>query len=182
MSFKTTETREGQDMYRRTLAASFAAQTGELPADQCVESIFAGGDGWRQDDGNPDSVSGDDQFKSRRSPAETSNPGSHSGRPAHGERGHRRSLFGSRFGGRPKSNTSLSIIHDDHQLDAAGISHMGHQTEDSRHHRPISAVAATAASFPWAVVGTTNGQGEVEEGEVSEDLRSWTIPLGDQRL
>ncbi|KAI9883673.1 MAG: hypothetical protein M1823_004555 [Watsoniomyces obsoletus] len=49
MSFKTTETRELQDMYRRTLAASFAAQAGELPADECIESIFSGGDGWRHD-------------------------------------------------------------------------------------------------------------------------------------
>jgi hypothetical protein len=34
-------------MYRRALAASWAAQPGELPADQCVEDIFSGGDGWR---------------------------------------------------------------------------------------------------------------------------------------
>jgi hypothetical protein len=37
-----------QDMYRRALAASWAAQTGELPADQCIEDIFSGGDGWRE--------------------------------------------------------------------------------------------------------------------------------------
>jgi hypothetical protein len=33
-------------MYRRTLTASWAAQPGELTADQCIEDIFAGGDGW----------------------------------------------------------------------------------------------------------------------------------------
>lgn len=38
-----------QDMYRRALAASWASQPGELPADQCVEEIFAGGDGWKPD-------------------------------------------------------------------------------------------------------------------------------------
>jgi hypothetical protein len=37
-----------QDMYRRALAASWAAQTGELPADQCIEDIFSGGDGWQE--------------------------------------------------------------------------------------------------------------------------------------
>ncbi len=47
MNFKSAEARELQDMYRRTLAASFAAQAGELPADECIESIFAGGSGWR---------------------------------------------------------------------------------------------------------------------------------------
>ena len=37
-----------QDMYRHALAASWAAQIGELPADQCIEDIFAGGDGWKE--------------------------------------------------------------------------------------------------------------------------------------
>ena len=46
MSSKTREIGKLQDMYRRTLAASWAAQAGELPADKCIEDIFAGGDGW----------------------------------------------------------------------------------------------------------------------------------------
>lgn len=46
MSSKTREAGKLQDMYRRNLAASWAAQEGELPADECIEDIFAGGDGW----------------------------------------------------------------------------------------------------------------------------------------
>lgn len=46
MSSKSREHGELQDMYRRTLTASWAAQAGELPADECIEDIFAGGDGW----------------------------------------------------------------------------------------------------------------------------------------
>ena len=46
MSSKTREIGKLQDMYRRTLAASWAAQAGELPADKCIEDIFSGGDGW----------------------------------------------------------------------------------------------------------------------------------------
>ena len=46
MSSKARESGRLQDMYRRTLAASWLAQAGELPADQCIENIFAGGDGW----------------------------------------------------------------------------------------------------------------------------------------
>lgn len=38
---------ELHDIYRRSLAASWAAQAGEFPADQCVEDIFNGGDGWQ---------------------------------------------------------------------------------------------------------------------------------------
>lgn len=44
---RTREAGELQDMYRKALAAHWAAQAGELPADECVEDIFSGGDGWR---------------------------------------------------------------------------------------------------------------------------------------
>ena len=52
MTSKTREIGELQDMYRRTLAASWAAQVGELPADECIENIFAGGDGWGKEGSN----------------------------------------------------------------------------------------------------------------------------------
>ncbi|KAF2223863.1 N-terminal C2 in EEIG1 and EHBP1 proteins-domain-containing protein [Elsinoe ampelina] len=46
LSSKSRENGELQDMYRRTLAASWSAQPGEPRADECIEDIFAGGDGW----------------------------------------------------------------------------------------------------------------------------------------
>ena len=46
LSTKSRETGELQDIYRRALAASWLAQPGELPADECIEDIFSGGDGW----------------------------------------------------------------------------------------------------------------------------------------
>ncbi|KAI1433275.1 hypothetical protein GGR50DRAFT_515490 [Xylaria sp. CBS 124048] len=42
---------EAQDMYRRALAASWDCQPGELHADECIEDIFAGGNGWRDGTG-----------------------------------------------------------------------------------------------------------------------------------
>lgn len=46
----TTKSREAGDelreLYRRTLAAEWTCQPGELHADKCIEDIFAGGDGW----------------------------------------------------------------------------------------------------------------------------------------
>ena len=42
---KTRELSESQDMYRRTLAATWACRSGELPPDKLVEDLFAGGDG-----------------------------------------------------------------------------------------------------------------------------------------
>ncbi|KAK4660433.1 hypothetical protein QC762_118910 [Podospora pseudocomata] len=45
---KSRDIFEAQDMYRRALAASWASQPGELPADECIEDIFSGGDGFRR--------------------------------------------------------------------------------------------------------------------------------------
>ena len=47
---KSRDHGELQDMYRRALAASWAAHADELPADQCLEDIFNGGDGWKAHD------------------------------------------------------------------------------------------------------------------------------------
>ena len=52
MSSKAQESGKLQDMYRQNLAASWAAQAGELPPDKCVEDIFAGGDGWGDQSAN----------------------------------------------------------------------------------------------------------------------------------
>jgi hypothetical protein len=46
---KSRDHGELQDMYRRALAASWAANSSELPADKCIEDIFNGGDGWKHE-------------------------------------------------------------------------------------------------------------------------------------
>ncbi|KAH8676970.1 N-terminal C2 in EEIG1 and EHBP1 proteins-domain-containing protein [Ilyonectria robusta] len=53
---KPRDAAELQDLYRRTLAASWSRQTHELPADECIEDIFNGGNGWKTklDSGSPD--------------------------------------------------------------------------------------------------------------------------------
>ena len=43
---KSRDMFEVQDMYRRSLAASWASQPGELPAHSCIEDLFAGGEGF----------------------------------------------------------------------------------------------------------------------------------------
>lgn len=45
-SINNKEMGEMQDMYRRTLAAFWTSQPGELKADECIEDLFSGGDGW----------------------------------------------------------------------------------------------------------------------------------------
>ncbi|KAK5069881.1 hypothetical protein LTR64_007937 [Lithohypha guttulata] len=42
---KSRELSEAQDIYRRTLAASWACEKGELPPDKLIENLFSGGDG-----------------------------------------------------------------------------------------------------------------------------------------
>ncbi|KAI9163397.1 hypothetical protein HJFPF1_05007 [Paramyrothecium foliicola] len=44
---KSRDQAEVQDLYRCTLAASWQRQPSELPADECIEDIFSGGNGWR---------------------------------------------------------------------------------------------------------------------------------------
>ncbi|KAM3453598.1 hypothetical protein MY3296_003629 [Beauveria thailandica] len=44
---KSRDNAEVQDLYRRTLAASWSKQPAQLPADECIEDIFAGGNGWK---------------------------------------------------------------------------------------------------------------------------------------
>ncbi|KAG6010112.1 hypothetical protein E4U21_000146 [Claviceps maximensis] len=60
---KSRDASEVQDLYRRTLAASWSRQPNELPADECIEDIFSGGNGWRtkrEGQANRDSDDGDD--------------------------------------------------------------------------------------------------------------------------
>ncbi|KAK6363340.1 hypothetical protein TWF730_000776 [Orbilia blumenaviensis] len=58
MSAHSRERDRAQDIYRKSLAASWQLQTGELNAVDCIEDIFAGGSGWAQD-GNNQAVTDD---------------------------------------------------------------------------------------------------------------------------
>ena len=49
LTSKTRELGELQDMYRRTLAASWACRAGEFAPQDLIEDLFAGGTGWRKD-------------------------------------------------------------------------------------------------------------------------------------
>ncbi|KAK0259145.1 hypothetical protein B0A54_16020 [Friedmanniomyces endolithicus] len=59
LSATNREMGEMQDMYRRTLAAYWASQPGEMRADECIEDIFSGGDGWGKN-GRPLPITADE--------------------------------------------------------------------------------------------------------------------------
>ncbi|KAI1077574.1 N-terminal C2 in EEIG1 and EHBP1 proteins-domain-containing protein [Whalleya microplaca] len=75
---------ELQDMYRRSLAASWASQPGELAADECIEDIFSGGDGWNSQNS---STHGSDPAH-RRVRIHRSHPSSETGSPDSRARSH----------------------------------------------------------------------------------------------
>ena len=158
---KSRDHSELQDMYRRALAASWAAQPGELAADQCIEDIFNGGDGWKekkhhevvatpritQEDSA--SASGDEQNQRR----------SH----------HHRTKSGSST----KSQTTITGKSSSH--------HMGHKHSRSRD----SVQHATGIQSPQTETSSENSERgrsgfkkahEVDEFEVRDDLVAWRLP------
>ncbi|KAK5122213.1 hypothetical protein LTR85_004123 [Meristemomyces frigidus] len=80
LSSTNREMGEMQDMYRRTLAAYWASQPGELKADECIEDIFSGGDGWGKHGrpGNPlDDNAGTQGGSGSSTPAKSDGEGHH---------------------------------------------------------------------------------------------------------
>jgi hypothetical protein len=73
LNANSREAGEMQDMYRRTLAAYWSAQPGELKADEAIEDIFAGGDGWGRT-GRPPAIRAN--IDTTRSGTSTPNPDS----------------------------------------------------------------------------------------------------------
>ncbi|ESZ91704.1 hypothetical protein SBOR_7911 [Sclerotinia borealis F-4128] len=57
---KPSDKSDLHDMYRRALAASWSASPAEMAADECVEDIFAGGDGWKRDPLDPHNAPSND--------------------------------------------------------------------------------------------------------------------------
>lgn len=154
MSHKTRETGKLQDMYRRTLAASWAAQAGELPADQCVEDIFAGGDGWGRPEGDntPSLRPGDDSTEDRDSEADRSNVRRADNKP---------SEYGNRLGTKPRHAPSNSRDHGN--LNANGISGR------SSIHQQVQ------SGGPQSKGNGFGAPHEIGEFTAREDLRSWEI-------
>ncbi|KAL9117766.1 MAG: hypothetical protein Q9187_005695 [Circinaria calcarea] len=159
MSSKTREIGELQDMYRRTLAASWAAQAGELPADECIENIFAGGDGWgKQKAGDQLQVSGGIRG------GESTN-GDDSDGDFRAAQGHRRnsSGFGRRANTKQRSHIRTGSKEHDSSRDSGGVSGRG------------SIEQQTNSSSAEEKRRSYRKVHEIDEFDVREDLRSWEI-------
>ncbi|TKA30954.1 hypothetical protein B0A50_01922 [Salinomyces thailandicus] len=138
LSSANRELGEMQDMYRRTLAAYWASQPGEMRADECIEDIFSGGDGWGHS-GRPPPVGNPDASSATGSGTSTPNPDG-DGAGVHSSRG-------------------SDLRHQQGAKAGRRMGNMGHRYGKSGHKMRVP----------------RKGAGELDEFEVREDLRSWTV-------
>ncbi|CAI6333174.1 unnamed protein product [Periconia digitata] len=152
LSAGSREAGELQDMYRRTLAAYWTAQPGELKADECIEDIFAGGDGW----GDREKPYGTNDAKPERI---RFTGGDSSGSVSESESRH---MQGSGIGQR-KSHETLRPS----DISSSTSSVRGRGSLEQQAHQ-MKAEAERKRHRPHH---------EVEEFEVRENLRSWRLPI-----
>ncbi|KAI1841632.1 hypothetical protein JX265_012527 [Neoarthrinium moseri] len=200
---KSRDASELQDMYRRALAASWSCQPGEMPADECIEDIFAGGDGWK--DSNPKTATMERRRESRRGrrTEDTTSPsGSDEGRggdtlrPSDARKvrsllNHARQLSGS-------SDKSLVTVKgrpgsSDHSTHPSNSQRRSHNRQPSRDNPFAEGGRSRSGSLASLVptlgsLGSGSASGhdglysarrhhkEVHESEVRDDLISWSLP------
>lgn len=153
MSSNARESGRLQDMYRRTLAASWLAQAGELPADKCIEDIFAGGDGWGAD----------------HDPGVNTSPrlgGSTEEDESDGDsrtlRGHKRHASGT------GSRSTIKPTHHERKSSKGDVANTGAVSGRG-------SIADHIQSGSDAKSHTRRRMHEVDEFTAREDLRSWQI-------
>jgi hypothetical protein len=147
---KSRDHSELQDMYRRALAASWASQPGELPADQCVEEIFAGGDGWKAD--------------AKIAPRGTQDRTNMSGEDLHMHRHHR-----TQSGASTKSQSTIT---------GKGSGRFGHKhsrSKDTIDHVQSGPNETSSEGSERGRPGFRRAN-EVDELEMREDLMAWRLP------
>ncbi|KAI1392162.1 N-terminal C2 in EEIG1 and EHBP1 proteins-domain-containing protein [Hypoxylon trugodes] len=203
---KSRDAYELQDMYRRALAASWACQPGELPADECVEDIFAGGDGWSDSTRPKGAVSHKNRGSSRRS-IDSSNSGSasvsgdeaaagtlrpsdirrmrqHTRTRSNGSDRSAQTLLGPGVSGRRHSGSGRHIRY---RGDIAGARvHKEHDDDGIAGDTETGVGGLRSRSGSLASLATTIGSDrgregfrrpkEVDEFEEREDLIAWKLP------
>jgi N-terminal C2 in EEIG1 and EHBP1 proteins len=158
---KTRELSEAQDLYRRTLAATWACHTGELPPDKLIEDLFAGGDGGgMQPPKSPAKLQPSPRFHERDESMGSSGSEAESRRtvtprhltPEMARTGHRRN-----------ASSDLSNSHTSHSSTTSVRSVMHHHNDHSSHKDHGRRKQAE--------------QPEPTEFDLREDLRSWQVQV-----
>lgn len=194
---------EVQDMYRRALAASWACQPGELPPDECIEDIFAGGDGFGPD-GAHGSGPGDVTPRGpSRKGMRREDSGSSTGeandflRPGDALKGSAGGTGGRKYHMRQGSGESVNTLRNDGRPGSAGG--LSVKTVESGHHRSMhrrdgskdsSLRGGMSGVMRRDSLASLNGSGldiergrsgfksarEVTEREIRDDFVAWKLP------
>lgn len=178
-----------QDLYRRTLAASWSRQPSELPADECIEDIFSGGNGWKTKTKRDNSASANDTEGDDSGEADYNNgtlrPGDFRRLAIHR---HRRNRSAS-------SDKSVSTVTGGHHRNLSGSNsprkhgHAHHGRSESRdedHGRSSrsGSIASLAPTLGSSSGNEHSGRGEgsykhsreIDEMDVRDDLVAWQLP------
>lgn len=158
---KSRDHGELQDMYRRALAASWASHAAELPADQCVEDIFNGGDGWKHAS-NPNPKTAPRSGMQPEDSASDDNRQDH-----HPRRGHRRTHSGG-------STTSQNTVTAKQTSSRIGH-HKRNESHDTLDQSPSSQSVESSGESERGRTGFRNAH-EVDEFDVRDDLVAWRLP------
>lgn len=151
---RNKEAGEMMDMYRRTLAAFWASQPGELKADEAIEDIFSGGDGWGKN-GRPLPVDAENGYG--ESVGDTK-PASRDDSAAFGAGGN------SRPNSRPGSGATTPNMDSETNMNRNGTRGIKSMAASGRRH-----------DHKHRHRHRLKGHGEVEEDELIDDLRSWRV-------
>ncbi|KAL7930411.1 N-terminal C2 in EEIG1 and EHBP1 proteins domain-containing protein [Trichoderma chlorosporum] len=198
---KNRDVAEVQDLYRRTLAASWTRQASELPTDECIEDIFSGGNGWRtkhRSGTSPDSE--DDYYDEDIEGSSTLRPNEYRRMAMN----HRRNLSNhsnssSYF--RPGSSYQHQSPHSHHRRTLSGSSDKsvstvtggGNRTpikkgvrivrDDSRDDDLMSAKSVGSLISLAPTMGSSEREREhmkrakeIGESDVRDDLVAWSLP------
>ncbi|KAE8146420.1 mitochondrial inner-membrane-bound regulator-domain-containing protein [Aspergillus avenaceus] len=153
MNTQSRETSDLQDMYRRTLAASWNSRCDEIPADKLVEDLFAGTISWSCDTQEPRSSATGESGLFPTTSASSKHTSSN--------------MLSPSFERRPRS-PSNNQFRSDGKLHNFGPS-VGHsRKKGSIDQQLYGSMKGTA----WK---NRNNDRELSEFDVREDLRSWEI-------
>ncbi|KAJ5625551.1 hypothetical protein N7510_001860 [Penicillium lagena] len=158
INVQSREVADMQDMYRRTLAASWTSRAGDLPADKLVEELFAGSSCWNNKAHNTNrGAAAEDDHADSFLTTETADRQTRSGK---------RLSPSLSFEKRPKSssNHSHNSSRSPDSLSALGHGQKGGSIEQQ--------IYDGAKGRGWRIRNSNN---ELSEFDVREDLRSWQV-------
>ncbi|PLB46793.1 respiratory complex assembly protein Rmp1 [Aspergillus steynii IBT 23096] len=160
INVQSREAADMQDMYRRTLAASWNSRPDDLPADKLIEELFSGSISWSND--THDTRSGKTAEHDTSTRDET------------GTRSNASNRLSPSFERRPRSSGSNQLRHDVRMPEYHSA--MGHTRKSGSIEQNLY---STAKANAWR--SRSNSDYELSEFDVREDLKSWEISSKDSQ-